>query len=81
MPDVFALRFGLALHDHLLYDGLELHEVMDRLRRAHWPISLVYSLCAFGGFRISPSATGLRLRPPELPTVNYSNEKLGTGLV
>jgi hypothetical protein len=81
VPDVFALRFGLALHDHLLYDDVELHEVMDRLRRTHWPLSLVYSLCAYGGFRLSPPAAGPRLRPPEPATVNYSTLDLGTGLV
>ena len=81
VPDVFALRFGLALHDHLLYDDQELHEVMDRLRRAHWPVSIVYSLCAYGGFRVSPPKQGLRLRPSQSTVINYSNEILGTRLV
>lgn len=81
VPDVFALRFGLALHDHLLYDGLELHEILDRLRRDHWPLSVAYSLCAFGGFRISPPMQGPRLRPPGDASINFSTLQLGTGMV
>jgi hypothetical protein len=43
VPDIFALRFGLAFLYHLIYEGLPVYQVMDLMRRAHWPLSLVYS--------------------------------------
>jgi hypothetical protein len=43
VPDVFALRFGLAFLYCFLHEGWPIFQVMDYLRRQHWPIALTYS--------------------------------------
>lgn len=42
VPDVFAMRFGLAFLHDFLYRGQTVVEVMDYLRRRHWPLGLIY---------------------------------------
>jgi hypothetical protein len=54
VPDVFALRFGLAFLFYFLYEGLPVYEVMDRLRRQHWPLSLIYSTYCYPLLKVNP---------------------------
>ncbi len=74
IPDVFALRFGLAFLYYFLHDGLPIFETMDVLRRKHWPIALTYSaycqpLLSFGA--------AMKSLDVEL-TENFSQMHLGT---
>jgi hypothetical protein len=77
IPDVFALRFSLALLDLLFREGLTLGEAMQRLYTAHFPMSLLYGLYAHPGFRMpQPQAQGFM---PVGETDNFSFDQLGTG--
>lgn len=44
IPDTFALRFGHNLLCEILLSEEHIFEIMDRLRKQHWPLSLFYSL-------------------------------------
>lgn len=77
IPDVFALRFGLAFLYHFLLEGRPVYEVMSILRRHHWPLSLLYT---------SYCSPGLRVEPPDqlglnVSFQNFSTKKLGTSLI
>jgi hypothetical protein len=72
IPDVFALRFGMAfLHEFL--KGVSVVEVMDRLRRKHWPLGLAYSTYCYPSISVSPAAP-----LGDLDEVNYCDSYLGT---
>jgi hypothetical protein len=73
VPATFAFRFGLAFQ-YLLFQGLEVVEVMARLRVQHWPLSLVYGLYGFPHLRVEPVPA---LATAVLPNVNYSAGPLG----
>jgi hypothetical protein len=45
IPDLFALRFSTAFMYCLYYEGLSILETMKRLRKQHWPVSILYSVC------------------------------------
>jgi hypothetical protein len=75
IPDLFALRFGLAFLYHFLLEGRPIYEVMGMLRREHWPLSLLYSTYCSPGLRVVP--------PQDLPAIsvafkNFSQKRLGT---
>jgi hypothetical protein len=74
VPDVFALRFGLAFLYYFLHEGWPIHKTMDYLRRQHWPLGLAYS---------SYCSPLLSFTPPDQPlrieiTDNFSHLPLGT---
>jgi hypothetical protein len=73
VPAIFAFRFGLAFQ-HLFYQGIEVVDVMSRLRLQHWPLSLIYGLYAFPHVRVTQH---LGMAAPALPRVNYSAGPLG----
>ena len=52
VPDIFALRFSLALLDLLLREGLTVSAAMLRLYQSHFPLSLLYGLYAHPDFRM-----------------------------
>lgn len=52
VPDVFALRFGMAVLIGLLYSEQCILSIMDRLRRAHAPLSLAYGLYCDPHFQV-----------------------------
>jgi hypothetical protein len=58
IPNVFALRFGSAFLNRLLVSGHPLVQVVDELRREHWPLSLLYGLYGYPLLQIVPSAGG-----------------------
>ena len=73
VPAIFAFRFGLAFQC-LLYQGIEVVDIMAQLRRKHWPLSLIYGLYAFPHLSVKPipNLAGLAL-----PAANYSSGPLG----
>lgn len=75
IPDVFALRFANAFITELLYTGTRAVDVMNKLRREHWPLSLVYNLSCHPEFRFD--ATGSK--SPAIPPVpNLSEGVIGS---
>ncbi len=72
VPDLFAMRFAGDFFCHVLYEEMTVSETMDKLRRDHWPLGLVYSTCCHPEFkikRISPA-------PFAKPARNLSGEPL-----
>jgi hypothetical protein len=77
VPNLFAWRFGLALLRQLLR-GVPLDEAMLELRRAHWPLSLLYSLYCYPELRLQSSTTDLF---PDFPDENFSRLPVGVELL
>lgn len=75
VPDIFALRFSLALLDLLFREKLTLGEAMQRLYREHFPLSLLYGIYAHPGFRMPLSNVPI---PPAMTPRNFSFESVGT---
>jgi hypothetical protein len=59
IPNVYALRFGAAFIHGMLDTGWPVLDVMDAMRRSHWPLSLLYQIYGSSTFRVvrSPVAT------------------------
>jgi hypothetical protein len=63
VPDLFAMRFAGDFFCHMLYDEMNVAETMNRLRREHWPLGLVYSTCCHPEFKIKRVAAAPFVRP------------------
>jgi len=77
VPDLFALRFGLAFLYRFLLECKPVDRTMDSLRRDHWPLSLLYSTYCYPNLRVSQptDSTGPNVKKFD----NFSNaEQLGT---
>lgn len=73
LPTRFALRFGMALFERILYQGLSAMEALDQLRRQHWPLGMLYSCYSHPDFRVAPN---LQVRSdPIPPELNLSYER------
>jgi hypothetical protein len=72
VPDLFAMRFAADFFSHLLYGEMTVEEIMEKLRRQHWPLSLVYSTCCLPAFKIRRTITS----KVEWPKRNLSEQKL-----
>lgn len=72
VPDVFALRFGIAFLYYFLNRGWPVYQVMDQLRREHWPLSLIYSTYCHPVLRVKPG------EPLDLSFENFSTTRLST---
>lgn len=72
IPDLFALRFAADFFAHLLNDEMTVADIMDGLRKQHFPLSLVYSVCCHPLFKIKRTTAALA----SLPTRNLSDEPL-----
>jgi hypothetical protein len=72
IPDLFALRFGLAFLYHFLGEGRPVYEVMALLRRDHWPLSILYTTYCSPGLRVEPR------KGISLTFKNFSQQRLGT---
>ncbi len=71
VPDLFALRFATDFFCHLLYDEMEVGEILHKLREQHWPLSLIYSCWCHPFFKIKRDGG----RPaPKKPQRNLSLE-------
>ena len=76
IPDVFALRFGLAFLYYFLKRGWPVYQIMDHLRKKHWPLGLVYSACCNPLLRVDTSGAEVGA---EIEFNNFSELPLGTG--
>lgn len=72
VPDLFAMRFAGDFFGYLLNGDITVGEIMEKLRRQHWPLSLVYSTCCLPSFKIRRS-TNAEIGWPDR---NLSEEKL-----
>lgn len=78
IPDVFALRFSLALLDLLFREGLTLSEAMLHMYRTHFPLSLLYGLYAHPDFRMPQEGTPV-VTAPNLSFLDHvGSERLET---
>ena len=75
VPNVFALRFGSAFLREWLHGTGPLFHVMDVLRRKHWPLSLLYSVCCFPEFEIEKPNKFTSLG--DVDTGNFSESTIG----
>ena len=75
IPNVYALRFGAAFVHGLLVTGWPVLDVMDAMRKLHWPLSLLYQIYGSSTFRV--------VRPkvaadwPTASTPNFSHGPIG----
>jgi hypothetical protein len=69
VPDIFTLRFLSHFIDRLFSTGQSVSEFMRDLRREHWPLSLVFSVCCTGELRLAPSEP---MPPPPEKKINLS---------
>lgn len=74
VPDIFALRFGLAFLYYFLHEGWPILKTMDHLRRRHWPLGLVYSSFCSPLLHFVPNGQHLTIDI----TDNFSQLPLGT---
>lgn len=74
VPDVFALRFGLAFLYYFLHEGWPVFRIIDHLRRQHWPLSITYSTYCPPMLRFNPAEKSLSI---EIKS-NFSRMPLGT---
>ncbi|MCZ6652184.1 MAG: hypothetical protein O7D91_04070 [Planctomycetota bacterium] len=74
LPVEFAIRFGAAFMYLLLERGLTVVSAIDRLRRQHWPLGLIYGCFAHPSFHVERCA-GTR-KPPWTPDANFSFPRL-----
>lgn len=75
VPDVFALRFGTAFLHLFLTSGLPIWRVMAKLRRQHWPLSLLYGVYGQPLVRLDAS---VRSEPPSALVGNFCDGIVGT---
>ncbi len=73
VPDLFTLRFVIRFLDEFHRSGQTVADTMLVLRRKHWPLSLVFSLCCVRHLRVVPNAASAA---PPLPEVNLSDQKV-----
>lgn len=76
VPDVFAVRFGIDFIISLLYTGKPIFQIMDELRRKHWPLSLIYGIYCYPSLKVCPSPG--QPYPFSNSQVNYSLGVLGS---
>jgi hypothetical protein len=80
IPNIFALRFSLALLHLLFTEGLDLGEAIQYLHRSHFPLSFVYGLYAVPDFRMkkleAPSIL-LNDKPLNLSFAPVGSSRLG----
>lgn len=79
VPNLFALGFSLAFLYGLLYEGLTIGEAMNRLRKQHWPLSLLYSVCCYP--RVSVASAGDKPDFSEFLKNNFSSKPVGASKI
>jgi hypothetical protein len=79
VPNVYALRFGAALVQCFLESGWSLVDVMDAMRRLHWPLSLVYGLYGYSELRAARDPEAAQWPPSAIP--NFSLGPMGASRV
>ncbi|MCP4107301.1 MAG: hypothetical protein GY749_17455 [Desulfobacteraceae bacterium] len=76
IPDIFAVRFGLDFMVSFIYSGKPVYEIMDDLRRRHWPLSLIYGTYCYASLSVSPSPK--KNFPLNFDQRNFSFEEVGS---
>lgn len=74
VPDVFALRFGLAFLYCFLHEGYSVSDTLDYLRRKHWPLGLIYAAYCEPSLTFTPIDQSLQIQMDD----NFSCMILGT---
>ena len=76
IPDHFAFRFGIDFLSHFFYSGMTICELMQLLRKKHWPISLAYGVYCYPMLKIGKKP----IMDQYLSTIenNLSHERLGS---
>lgn len=74
IPDIFAIRFGADFLQTFFYSGKPLYEIMNELRRRHWPLSLLYGLYCYPTLSVKPSSN----IPYTFKKINFSFERIGS---
>jgi hypothetical protein len=78
VPNIFALRFGGAFLSRLLSSGQHLVEVMDEMRRQHWPLSLLYGIYGYPLLRVaSANDAASDSAPIASSPINFSSGPIG----
>jgi hypothetical protein len=75
VPNLFAQRFGMEFIRGFIRGGEPLFQLMERLRLAHWPLSLLYSVYCFPSLCLLPRPGQDAADPP---ATNASFKRLGT---
>jgi hypothetical protein len=80
VPDVFALRFGMAFLRELLYHDppLPVYQIMADLRLRHWPLSLLYSANCYPYLRVLARPDPSKLACWDQDKTNFSDPPVGT---
>jgi hypothetical protein len=75
VPDIFTLRFVAHFLDRFFSTGESVATVLHSLRRQHWPLSLVFSVCCSSDLRLEPAAGAMAPRKGlNLSTESISSE-------
>ena len=74
IPNVYALRFGVAFLHCMLETGWSVLDVVDTMRRAHWPLSLLYQIYGSPSFRIHRETVA---GTAPIQTFNFSRGPIG----
>ena len=76
VPDMFALRFGTELLHKFLSSGKDICSVVHELRRAHWPLGLLYSVCCYPKIAVVPPMSLAHIT--EFQCENFSTQQIGS---
>jgi hypothetical protein len=75
IPNVYALRFGAAFIHGMLDTGWPVLDMMDAMRRSHWPLSLLYQIYGSSTFRVARSPAAATWPSNAMP--NFSLGPIG----
>jgi hypothetical protein len=72
VPDVFALKFGFEFLQHFLEGKKTMREVLQDLRKQHWPMSLIYAAYCDTSFYLTPDSPITCLCSHHKQLINFS---------
>ena len=72
LPDLFGHRFGAELLRRLLCSGEPVLDIMQTMRREHWPLSILYAVYCYRNLQFRP----LHAQLPPLKSENYAVKPL-----
>lgn len=75
IPNVYALRFGAAFLAGMLQTGWTVLDLMDAMRRSHWPLSLLYQIYGSPKFRVARQPAAAMWPQESIP--NFSLGPIG----
>lgn len=77
IPDIFAIRFGLHFLFSFLCTGKPIYQIMDDLRRKHWPLSIIYSVYCYPSLSVFPTLETIKC-PQNFNQENFSLGRIGS---